>query len=307
MAPSMIYDSSYDDASIVRDFQKRYGLYKRRRPVQKPLPDAAVREFREIIYGYYKNYGRDLPWRRTDDPYHILVSEVMLQQTRVGRVSIKFQEFLRAFPTIEALASTSLRDVLAVWQGMGYNRRARYLHDLAAQIKDSGEERIPGSPDELARLPGIGWNTAAAVCAFAFNLPVAFIETNIRAVFIYFFFHGRDAVHDREILSFVEATLDRKDPRRWYSALMDYGAMLKMRRGNPTRGSAHYKKQPPFKGSRRQVRGKILAALIANGGMTLKQLAKAVDMPEDITTPIAEKLVGEGLVVKKGRVLLIPS
>ncbi len=307
MAPSMIYDSSYDDASIVREFRKRYGLYKGRGPEEKAPSGAVIREFKAIIYGYYKKYGRDLPWRRTNDPYHILVSEVMLQQTQAGRVSVKFQEFLRAFPTIEALASSSLREVLAVWKGMGYNRRARYLRDLAVQVRNSGKRRIPGSPDELALLPGIGRNTAAAVCAFAFNLPVAFIETNIRAVFIHFFFHGKGAVHDRDILSLVNATLDRKNPGRWYSALMDYGAMLKTRRVNPSRGSAHYKKQSPFRGSRRQIRGTILAALVANGAMSAKRLAEVTGVPENIADPLIEKLIEEGLVRKKGRVLLIPA
>jgi len=228
-----------------------------------------------------------------------------LQQTQVRRVCDKFPEFTSSFPTIEALAASSLKDVLTVWRGMGYNRRARYLRDLALQVKERGSGKIPDSPEKLARLPGIGRTTAASICAFAFNLPMVFVETNIRSVFIHFFFPSAGMVHDREIIPLVEATLDRKNPRSWYSALMDYGAMLKVRHPNPSRRSAHHQKQPPFKGSRRQARGLILGTLLVHKGISVKRLAAMIDVPEDVVVSVINELLKEELVRKKGKILYI--
>jgi A/G-specific adenine glycosylase len=287
-------DTAYDDASIVSDFHSRYASGGR-----EPVKPAAMKKFRTIIYGYFRAHGRDFPWRHTDDPYHILVSEIMLQQTQTGRVAEKFVEFIGSFPTVEALAGATLLEVMAAWQGMGYNRRARYLHELAARLAASHGGRVPDSPGELALLPGIGAATAASICAFAFNRPVVFIETNIRTVFIHFFFHDRAGVGDREILPLVEAALDRDNAREWYSALMDYGVMLKKRHANPSRKSAHHQKQKPFEGSRRQLRGQVLRALLANPGVTVKVLCAVMDRPEEAVAPVIDELVREGLVRKK--------
>ena len=178
-------DESYDDIPIVSDFRARYRTGSR---LTGALPDdAAIRKFRSIIYGYYRKHRRDFPWRRTTDPYHILVSEIMLQQTQVGRVAEKFPEFIGAFPSIRDLARAPLGRVLTVWQGMGYNRRARYLHDLAKRVTAEHGGSVPDDPGALVKLPGIGKATAASIGAFAFNRPTLFIETNIRAVFIPFF------------------------------------------------------------------------------------------------------------------------
>ncbi len=295
----MYDDDYYDDSSIVSDFRAHYAA-------GDPEPDnAAVRKFRSIIYGYYRKHKRDFPWRNTDDPYHILVSEIMLQQTQTGRVTEKYIEFINAFPTVQALAIAPLREVLAVWQGMGYNRRARYLHELAGRVVESHGGAVPDAPEELSKLPGIGGATAASICAFAFNRPVVFIETNIRAVFIHFFFPDGEEVSDRDILPLAEAALDRKEPHRWYSALMDYGAMLKKRHPNPSRKSAHHKKQKPFAGSRRQLRGAALRAILANSGITIKRLSSMIDKPEDEVVSIVDELIREGLVGKKGRKLSI--
>lgn len=292
-------DAAYDDLIIIRDFRNIYasGIDT----VKQALQPSAVRRFRSIINGYYKKHRRDFPWRRTEEPYHIVVSEIMLQQTQTGRVAEKFTEFIDAFPTVESLAGAGLKDVLAVWQGMGYNRRARYLHEMAKQIVASYGGRIPDSPEILARLPGIGAATAASICAFAFNLPVVFIETNIRAVFIHFFFHDRAGVLDREIIPLVEATLDRKNSRHWYSALMDYGVMLKKRHPNPSRKSAHHQRQAPFAGSRRQVRGQLLKIILASPGITLARLSLSIDRSEEFTKSVLEELMGDSLVRKKGK------
>ncbi len=178
----------------------------------------------------------------------------MLQQTQVSRVLEKFPQFLRAFPTLSALAKASVSDVLGVWQGMGYNRRALALHRLAQSTR-----AIPRDFDALLKLPGIGPYTAAAIMVFAFEKPHPMIETNIRRVYI----HEFNETHDKEILKLVEETLPRDNPREWYYALMDYGAMLGKTVPNPNRKSKHYTKQSTFEGSHRQVRGEVLRRFLA--------------------------------------------
>lgn len=296
-------DEIYDDISIVCDFR---GSYLARGRGAAPVPDAAaIRKFRSIINGYYRRHRRDFPWRHTEDPYHILVSEIMLQQTQVGRVAEKFIEFIAAFPAVGDLARAPLKKVLAAWQGMGYNRRARYLHELAKRVVTDHGGVVPDDPAVLEKLPGIGRATAASICAFAFNRPTLFIETNIRAVFIHFFFHDETNVPDRDILPLAEAALDRKRPRDWYSALMDYGSMLKKRHPNPSRKSAHHQKQAPFEGSRRQVRGRVLRALLGKPGMSPRQLAAALDMSVSGLRPVIDELLREGMVRKNGGRLYI--
>ncbi len=301
----MYGEEAYDDTSVVRDFRGRYVTGRGKARTVAPPDTAMIRRFRAIIYGYYRKHRRDFPWRRTDDPYRILVSEIMLQQTRTGRVAEKYPEFIASFPAVEDLAAAPLSRVLAVWQGMGYNRRARYLHELAAAVVSDHGGRIPDDPEALARLPGIGRATAASICAFAFNRPVAFIETNIRTVFIHFFFHAKKIVSDRDILPLAEAALDRKEPHHWYSALMDYGAMLKRRYPNPSRKSAHHQKQKPFEGSRRQLRGLVLRALLAHPGVTVRRLSAIIDRPEETVRAAVRDLAAERLVTVKGRVLYL--
>ncbi|MFA5354028.1 MAG: hypothetical protein WC291_07350, partial [Thermodesulfovibrionales bacterium] len=213
--------------------------------------------FQSIIKGHYRKQGRKMPWRETDDPYRIVVSEVMLQQTQVERVMGKYAEFIALFPDFPSLAAAPLQEVLAAWQGMGYNRRAISLQRLAVRVMEEHGGILPASPELLAKLPGIGKATASSIAAFAFNSPTVFIETNIRRVFIHFFFHDRDDVKDTEIYPLVELTLDRQDPRQWYYGLMDYGSLFRKTRHNPNRKSAHYSKQSRFEGSRRQLRGRV--------------------------------------------------
>ena len=221
-----------------------------------------------------------MPWRLTSDPYSILVSEVMLQQTQVDRVSGKYEPFLERFPDFQALAAAPLDLVLAAWQGLGYNRRALFLREAALRVVTDFLGVLPASVEALATLPGIGRATASAIAAFAFNAPVAFIETNVRTVFIHFFFRGRERVSDRELMPLVEAALDRDDPRSWYYALMDYGTMLKKRGEKGHRRSSTYRRQSPFRGSDRQVRGKILRLLADGGPLSEAVLAESIGAPE---------------------------
>jgi len=269
------------------------------------LSASKIESFRAMILGRYRESGREFAWRKTRNPYRILVSEFMLQQTQTERVARYYEVFLKRFPNFRALADATLRDVLDVWQGLGYNRRARFLLDTARVVVLEHRGELPSDIETLRALPGVGPATAAAIAAFAYNQPVILLETNIRRVFIDFFFARRKIVRDREILPLVEATLDRSNPRRWYYALMDYGVLLKKSGPNANRRSAHYQKQPPFNGSNRQLRGAILKILLANGKMTREALAKELRARAgELDAPLAQ-LVGEGLVKKIKKCLVL--
>ena len=260
--------------------------------------DAAL-VFRRIIYEYYRRHRRMLPWRQTPNPYHILVSEIMLQQTQVERVIPKYELFIREFPDFCSLANAPLRKILRVWQGLGYNRRAMALKEIAGIVVNRFDGELPSDIDVLMSFPGIGRATASEIAAFAFERPCVFIETNIRRVFIHFFFHDEDKVRDADILPLVQETLDAGNTREWYYALMDYGAMLKKKHPNPNRRSAHYQKQSPFEGSDRQIRGMILKVLVARSSVSEPELIRELDTsPENARRNIA-RLQEEGFVKEK--------
>jgi A/G-specific adenine glycosylase len=231
-----------------------------------PASRRTLTAFRATVLRHYAEHGRDLPWRRTRNPYCILVSEVMLQQTQVVRVLAKYGPFIAAFPNVHALEVAPVASVLRLWQSLGYNRRALALHRAAQVIVREHGGIVPASLPQLRSLPGIGPATAAAIGAFAYDLPLPFIETNIRSAFLHFFFQECGSVPDADILPLVELTLDRENPRDWYYALMDYGAWVKKTHPNPSRRSKHYTTQSPFSGSRRQLRAQILRALLGSAG-----------------------------------------
>lgn len=257
--------------------------------------------FVHTVLTYWRSHGRhDLPWRKTHDPYRILVSEVMLQQTQVSRVMKKYEEFLDAFPTVKALTEASTADLLSVWTGLGYNRRALFLKRAAEAIVRDYKGTFPRDAHTLEALPGIGQSTRGALLAFAFNIPTVFIETNIRAVFIHAFFPHARNVSDATILPLIEKTLDQKNPRDWYYALMDYGVYLKETLPNPSRKSRHHVRQSAFKGSNREVRARILRFILAVGarGRTESEIRKHIgDTPHDVSKNIAA-LVAEGFIKK---------
>ncbi len=221
--------------------------------------------FQKKIWKYYTAYGRDLPWRNTSDPYKILVSEVMLQQTQVRRVLVKYAEFLKKFPTIQKLAAASLPEVLSVWQGLGYNRRALMLYEAARTAMNVHSGVLPADYAKLLELPGVGPATAAGILNFAYNIPTLYLETNVRSVYLHFFFPDKEKVHDKELIPIIEKTMDRKNSKEWYYALLDYGVLLKQKHPNPNRRSAHYAKQSKFEGSRRQARAKALREALKSG------------------------------------------
>lgn len=260
------------------------------------VDDTQVLEFRTAIRDHYRAKGRAFPWRETRDPYRILVSEFMLQQTQTERVIPKYEAWLARFPDAESLASAELRDALSMWSGLGYNRRARYLREACQAIVARHSGLVPSDPAALMELPGVGPYTASAVSTFAFGLPNAFIETNIRAVFLFFFFTGKDDVHDREIMPLVKKTIDLDDPRQWYYALMDYGAELKRVTVNPGRSSAHYAKQGKFNGSRREARGAVIRYLSGGMSASCSAISEAESIDPARILEALDSLIREGLV-----------
>ncbi len=268
---------------------------------RRKISPVEITRFRKAILDYYQSHGRRLPWRNTRDPYHILVSEIMLQQTQVGRVIEKYEQFLSAFPDFSTLADAPLREVLAIWQGLGYNRRAIALKHIAVEVMIAHNGLLPSSEEALLRMPGIGKATASSIAAFAFNKPSVFIETNIRRVFIHFFFDDRENIRDADILPLVAKTLDTTNPREWYYALMDFGSQLKTTTQNPNRRSAHYTRQPSFEGSRRQLRGKILREILATPSITESSLAKHAGQDSETIREVLDQLQKEGFIKKKGK------
>ena len=264
-----------------------------------------ITEFRRSILDFYAGSARDFPWRHTVNPYEILVSEIMLQQTQTERVLPKYEAWLKRFPDVQTLAAAPLADVLALWSGLGYNRRARFLQQACRLISEriAKGSTFPDTAEELDALPGIGPYTARAVCTFAFNKPEVFIETNIRSVYIFFFFPDAAGleVKDSDLLLLIEKTLYLENPRLWYYALMDYGAALKKKVENPSRKSRHYTKQSRFEGSLRQARGAIIRQLVNSAsGCALYDIARKENIKPELLEKAASALAAEKIITSDG-------
>lgn len=274
---------------FISDFHK---LFKRDGLSQK-VKDA----FRKIIYDFYRNHKRDFPFREKITPYKVLISEIMLQQTQTGRVSEKFLNFINKFPDFESLSKASVEEVLREWKGLGYNRRAIALKNIAESVINNYNGELPDSLDILKSFPQIGHNTASSIIAFAFNKPTLFVETNIRRVYMYFFFYDVYNVKDKEILPILEKTIDRGNPREWYYAVMDYGVMLKKNHPELHKKSAHYRKQSPFNGSTRQIRGKVLEILLEKELLNFSDLfEKFNNIKQNVIKTIIFQLKKEGFI-----------
>lgn len=270
------------------------------------LDISQLAAFTSQVDQYYNQHGRNLPWRQAEndghfDAYKILVSEIMLQQTQVSRVIPKFEKFIALFPTVEVLAEAPLAAVIKAWSGLGYNRRAKFLWEAAQKLASQPE---PWNYEQLVALKGIGSNTAAAVLVYSYNYALVFIETNIRTVYIYHFFVDREAVSDSELLPIIHATLDQKNPRGWFWALMDYGSFVKSTVGNLSRRSNMYAKQSPFQGSVRQLRGEILRHLSRkpHTSVALQSL-----IHDERLNLVLATLVREELVKQKRSLFCLPS
>ncbi len=264
----------------------------------------SIKKFQKLIWGYYRESGRDLPWRRTKNAYHILASEMMLQQTQVARVLEFYPRFLKRFPSFETLAHARTSEVLKSWQGLGYNRRALALQQTAQKITGKKHKgKLPEVYEKLLELPGIGPATAGAILAYAWNQPSLFIETNIRRVFIHSFFPKQRRISDEAILKLVAKTVDRANPREWYWALMDYGTHLATLEQNPNRRSKNYRRQPSFIGSDRELRGKILRFLITHRFASVRQITREISEPPARIQKIISGLSKEGFLTRKHNII----
>jgi A/G-specific adenine glycosylase len=263
-----------------------------------------ISEFREMILSHYRQAGRQFPWRGAD-PWGVMVSEFMLQQTQTERVMRYWEEWMRLWPNPQALACAPMEEALRNWSGLGYNRRCYYLKNSAAIITEDYNGRVPDTPDVLRLLPGIGPYIAGAIACFAYNYPSVFIETNIRSTIIHCFFPDRDDVKDTEIFPVLEKALYKKDPRTWYYALMDYGVSLKKLTENPGRRSAHYVRQTPFIGSFRQARGKVIRALAGMGSSNAEEIRIASGINREKLYRVLERLEKESLVAEEGGIYKI--
>lgn len=272
-----------------------------------------IRFHRTLSEYYYQSGRHDMAWRQPEqngnfDPYKILVSELMLQQTQAARVAEKYPEFLAQFPSVQDLAAAPLAKVLTAWNGLGYNRRAKYLWEAARSIQDEYKGEFPKSHEQLVRLPGIGSNTAGAIMAYAYDEPVIYVETNIRTVIIHHFFKDAKSVSDKEVAMVVaellpglhEGAAATLSNREFYWAMMDFGTYLKKTVGNKSTASKAYKKQSAFHGSVRQVRGKIIKELTA-GPRNVSEVQTMISDERFETT--LEALITEGLVKRRGKTL----
>ncbi|OGZ72410.1 MAG: hypothetical protein A2908_03135 [Candidatus Staskawiczbacteria bacterium RIFCSPLOWO2_01_FULL_38_12b] len=252
-----------------------------------------IKKFQKTVWDFYKKNKRDFPWRQTQNPYHILVSEIMLQQTQADRVVRYFENWIKRFPDFTSLAQATFSQMYPFWQGLGYNRRALALKRTAEKTVKEFGGKLPTNITALEQFPGIGPYTARAVSIFSFNTPVACIETNIRRVFIHHFFPSPagvrinadsnadlrryEKIDDKAIMKLAELALDKKNPREWHWALMDYGAYLKSHPPgggpNPNRRHKNYSIQSKFEGSLRQIRGATLR-ILSGESMTTNELIK---------------------------------
>ena len=281
-----------------QSLQGFYNLYQ-----QNGLTPYVVSIFQGFIWHYYREHGRTFPWRETQNPYYILVSEVMLQQTQTSRVMNKYPEFVATFPDFFALEKAPLRQVLQVWQGLGYNRRALALQQTARKVITQFNGQLPDDPEVLLQFPGIGQYTAAAVATFAFNRPIAFIETNIREVVFHYFFDKLERISDHEILPLVKLTIDMKNPREWYYALFDYGTMLK-RQGKAI-PKVKLRKQSCFRGSNRELRGNIIGHLVKRESIAMQDLIDILNQNGERVRQIILELQNEGLIQTTGDLIFI--
>jgi A/G-specific adenine glycosylase len=262
-------------------------------------------DFRALVYEKASACHRDLPWRRTVDPYAIMVSECMLQQTQVARVVPKFSAWMGRFPDFPSLADAATGEVLSFWSGLGYNRRALALQASARIVANEYGSRLPEDEKSLRGLPGIGKYTARAILAFAFDKPSVFLETNIRTVLLKHFFPEELQVSEVALEEKAALVVDIDAPSKWYNAMMDYGAELKRVEGNHSVRSSNYKKQDAFAGSFRSLRGAVLRLLVDRKRLSIAQMKAQLSFEQTEIERCCAMLVKEGFAVYEGGVLEI--
>ncbi len=275
----------------------------------QPLQVDQVELFQKLIYDFYHKNKRDFIWREEITPYKIVISEVMLQQTQTARVVPKFEHWLCKFPDFASLAQASNHEVLSSWQGLGYNRRGLALLKIAQIVMSEHGGNLPNDPTILETFPAIGPNTAGSICAFAFNNPIVFIETNIRTVYTHTFFAGQSGIHDKQLLPLITQTIDHNNAREWYYALMDYGVHLKQNLPRINTASKHYTRQSKFIGSKRQVRGAIIKILTQCKQVDYETLLDFLqfELPENKHNhdAIIQTMIDEKTIHQIGKVVLL--
>lgn len=279
------------------------------------LSSKNIRTFHKKIFDWWASHRRDLPWRHTHDPYKIMISEIMLQQTQVSRVLAKYEEFIRAYPTAKSLAQAKTSDVLKLWKGMGYNRRALYLKKAAESVTEIYKGVFPNTEETLHKLPGIGLYTARAILVFAYKKDVAMVDTNIRQIITHFFF-----TDEKQTEKIIQETADKLVPKgkswEWHQALMDFGA-LELKKLDRTPYFPYlpdlpdHPKKQPFRESTRFFRGRIMD-LVREKKWKKKDLVKFLkdefDRDADASKLLLQGLLKDGLIVRsKSDIITLPD
>ncbi|MHA1125418.1 MAG: Fe-S cluster assembly protein HesB [Candidatus Heimdallarchaeota archaeon] len=252
-----------------------------------------IQTFQKKIFDWWVENKRDLPWRYTKDPYKILVSEIMLQQTQVSRTIEKYLAFIKKFPNFKALAEAPTAEVLTLWSGLGYNRRALWLQEAAKEIVVL--DKFPNTPDTLIKLKGIGPYTSRSILIFAFNQDMATIDTNIRRILIAEDF-ASEVTTEKELFEIAEKIYPQGRSRDWHNALMDYGSLEVTARKT---GIKPVTQQPSYKKSRRLYRGLVVKFLTENKKATKRMLVKECKIPLEEKDKIIDSLLKDGLITKK--------
>lgn len=272
------------------------------------LSTRRIASFQKKILTWWNTNRRDLPWRHTRDPYKIMVSEVMLQQTQVSRVLAKYTEFIEVFPTVKSLAQARPAHVLRIWKGMGYNRRALYLQRAAKVIVGEYHGKFPVSESELIKLPGLGIYTARAILVFAYKQEIPLIETNIRQIITHFFFKG-EPQKESVIEDVARQLIQPGRSWEWHQALMDYGA-LELQKVNGKR-KTFIKNVKPFKESNRYYRGRIIDRLREGDIRESKlesEFKKKYEKSNDFLKAILQGLEADGLIFRsKTGIISLPE
>jgi A/G-specific adenine glycosylase len=259
-------------------------------------------KFQKKILQFYQDHKRNLPWRKTTDPYNILLSEFMLQQTQVSRVIDYYIHWVDNWPTIERLAKEEYKNVLHAWMGLGYNRRAMYIHNTAKVIVDEFNGDVLTAVKHYEKLPGIGLYTSKAIQIFADNADIATVDTNIRRIFISEF--GLDeAISDKDLFTLAKQCIPQGKSRDWHNALMDYGALYLTSRKT---GIKPKTQQSSFQGSDRQIRGKILRLLLKEDHSKY-QLQKELTIESKRLSKILTKMLNEKTVSKTNKIYHVPE
>lgn len=287
----MLHRSSYLLASIVL-FMPLNSKVSRRNAYQFPdISDSEIVAFRERVFAFFALHARDFPWRHLTDRYAVMVSEVMLQQTQADRVVSRFTDWLIRFPDVQSLAASSRKDLLSAWNGLGYNSRAIRMQQAAIKIIECFDGQVPADPVRLATLPGIGAYASRSIPAFADNLDVAAVDTNVRRI-IHHAFAISESASNSQIQLFAERLLPAGQSRDWHNALMDYGALCLTSRATGIRPKS---RQKPFRHSRRWYRGQLLKELLAVESLLLEELETKYAAAPWAIRGIIDEMSAEGL------------